>query len=130
MILCNFDRGYPEEQFYKNYFEFGPVVQEEITFERFHIWSSGSHPVQWRRTIYAIYVKSSVRDNSVILFCIWTSGSGGDVVEINSYLELWQSLRSEEGYHLCNFGRRYPEEQFCEISLNLDQSFRRSCQLK
>ena len=31
---------------------------------------------------------------------------------------------------MCNFGRRYPEEQFCEISLNLDQSFRRSCHLK
>ena len=35
LCLCNFGRGYPEEQFYKNYFEFGPVVQEEITFERF-----------------------------------------------------------------------------------------------
>ena len=31
---------------------------------------------------------------------------------------------------LFGFGRRYPEEQFCEISLNLDQSFRRSCHLK
>ena len=77
--LCNFGRVYPEEQFYKNYFEFGPVVQEEIAFERFLIRSSGSHPVQWRRTIYAIFVKSSVRNNSVNLFCIWTSGSG-DVV--------------------------------------------------
>ena len=80
LCLCNFGRGYPEEQFYKNYFEFGPVVQEEITLERFLILSSGSHPVQWSRTIYAIFVKSSVRNNSVNLFCIWTSGSGGDVV--------------------------------------------------
>ena len=73
LYLCNFSRGYPEEQFYKNYFEFGPVVQEEITFERFLIWSSGSHPVQWSRTIYAFCVKSSVRNISVNLFCIWTS---------------------------------------------------------
>ena len=32
LFLCNFGRGYPEEQLYKNYFEFGLVVQEEITF--------------------------------------------------------------------------------------------------
>ena len=48
LCLCNFGGGYPEEQFCKNYFEFGPVVQEEKTFERFLIWSSCSHPVQWR----------------------------------------------------------------------------------
>ena len=64
----------------KKYFEFRPVVQEEITFKRCLTWSSGSHPVQWSRTIYAIFVKSSVRNNSVNLFCIWTSGSGGDVI--------------------------------------------------
>ena len=69
------------EGIYRNYFEFTHMVQEEITFERFLIWSSGSHPVQWSRTIYAIFVKSSVRNNSVNLFCIWTSGSGGDVVK-------------------------------------------------
>ena len=78
LCLCNFGRGYPEEKFYKNYFEFGHVAQE-ITFERFLIWSSGSHPVQWSKTMYAIFVKSIVRNNSVYLFCIWTSGSG-DVV--------------------------------------------------
>ena len=32
--------------------------------------------------------------------------------------------------HLCNFGRGYREEQFCEIILNLDQWFRRRCHLK
>ena len=31
--------------------------------------------------------------------------------------------------HLCNFGRRHHEEQFCEI-FNLDQWFRRQCHLK
>ena len=46
-----------------------------------------------------------------------------------SYLELWQPFCSAERNHLCNFGRRYYEEQSCEIILNLDQGFRR-CFLK
>ena len=47
----------------------------------FLIWSSGSHPVQWSRTIYAIFVKDIMRNTSVKLFWIWTSGSGGDVIQ-------------------------------------------------
>ena len=31
--------------------------------------------------------------------------------------------------HLCNFGRGYHEEPFCEIIMNLDEWFRR-CRLK
>ena len=46
-----------------------------------------------------------------------------------SYLELWQPLSLARQNLLCNFGRRH-EEQFCEIILNLDQWFRRSCILK
>ena len=42
-----------------------------------------------------------------------------------SYLELWLPFCSAERNHLCNFGRGYQEEQFCEIILNLDQWFRR-----
>ena len=41
-----------------------------------------------------------------------------------SYLELWQPFCSEERNHLCNFGKGYHEEKFCEILLNLDQWFR------
>ena len=41
-----------------------------------------------------------------------------------AYLELWQSFCSAKLNHLCNFGRAYTEEQFCEINLNLDQWFR------
>ena len=29
------------EELMRNYFEFGPVVQEEMSFKRFLIWSSG-----------------------------------------------------------------------------------------
>ena len=35
-----------------------------------------------------------------------------------------------EGNHLCNLGRRYHDEQFYEIILNLDQWFRRRDRLK
>ena len=47
-----------------------------------------------------------------------------------SYLELWQHFCSAERNYLCNFGRRYYEEQFCEIILNLGQWFRRRCCVK
>ena len=50
-----------------NYFEFGPVVQEEMPFK--------------------------------------------DIF----YLELWWPFCSAEQNHLCNFGRRFQEEQFFEI---------------
>ena len=41
-----------------------------------------------------------------------------------SYLELLCPFCSAEQNHLCNFGRWYYEEQFCEIILNLDPWFR------
>ena len=44
-----------------------------------------------------------------------------------SYLELWQQFCSTEWNHLYNFGRRYYEEQFCKIILNLGPWFRRCC---
>ena len=46
-----------------------------------------------------------------------------------SYLELWWPFCPAECNHLCNFGRGYQEEQFCEIFLNLDHWFSR-CSLK
>ena len=46
-----------------------------------------------------------------------------------SYLELWQPLCSAKRNHLCNFGKGYQEEPFCEIILNLGQWLRR-CLLK
>ena len=38
-----------------------------------------------------------------------------------SSLELWQPLCSVDWSHLCNLGRIYHEERFCEIILNLDK---------
>ena len=34
------------------------------------------------------------------------------------------------GVYLCNFGKEYYQEQFCEIILNLGQWFRSRCCLK
>ena len=62
-----------------NYFEFGPVVQEEMSFERILIWSSCGPPVQWRRTISAILKEGIMGNIHVKLYDTWTSGSG-DVV--------------------------------------------------
>ena len=39
-----------------------------------------------------------------------------------SYLDIWQPFCSAVRNHLCNFGREYQEEQFCEINLNLGPS--------
>ena len=61
-------------------FEFGSVVQEEMSFKRFLIWSSGDPPVQWSGTIYAILKKGIMVNIHVKLYEIRTSGSGGDVV--------------------------------------------------
>ena len=47
-----------------------------------------------------------------------------------SYLELWWPFCSVKANHLCKFNRGYPEEQFCEIILNLDLWFRMRCRLK
>ena len=70
-----------------------------------------------------------MRNNSVKLFWIWTRGSGGNVLERHFFLEFWQPLCLVEQNHLCKFGRRHHEEQFCEIILNLEQWFRK-CGLK
>ena len=52
--FCNIGRGYYEEQFCDFFSKFWSVVQE-MSFIRFLIWSSGSPPVQWSGTIYAIF---------------------------------------------------------------------------
>ena len=54
---------------------------KEISFKRFLIWSSGDPPVCWSGTIYAI-LKDGIMENIHIhvIYEIWTSGSGGDVV--------------------------------------------------
>ena len=45
------------------------------------------------------------------------------------YLELCQPCCSAERNHLCNFGREWCEEHFCEI-MDFGQWFRMRCRLK
>ena len=47
-----------------------------------------------------------------------------------SYLELWQPFCSVDWNHLCNIGRRHHEEKSYVINLNLNQWFRRKWGLK
>ena len=51
-----------------------------MSLKRFLIWSSGSPPVQWSGTIYAILKEGIMGKIHVKLYEIRTSGSGGDVV--------------------------------------------------
>ena len=54
------------------------------------------------------------------LYEIWTSDSVVQRELLSRALVVWN--------HLCNFGRRYHEEQPCEIIMNFDNLFRRkSC---
>ena len=78
--LCNFDRGYQEEQIC------GIIINLNQLFRRCHlkvfflIWSSGSPPVQWSGTICAIFKESIMRNIHVKLYEAWTSDLGGDFV--------------------------------------------------
>ena len=64
----------------RSYLKFGPVVQEEISFNKILIWSSGGLQFRWSGTIYVILKEGIIGNIRVKLFEIWTSGSGGDVV--------------------------------------------------
>ena len=55
--------------------EFGPVVQKMSFKDILLIFSSGSPFVQRTGTICVILVEGIMRDDSVKLFWIWTSGS-------------------------------------------------------
>ena len=64
-----------EEQFCENNIEFGSVVQEKMSFERFLIWSSGSPLVWWSRTICAILKEGIMGNIHVKIYEILTRGS-------------------------------------------------------
>ena len=73
-----FGRSHHEEQFFVN------MLNLDQWFRRFRLkiclnWISGGPFVQRSRTICTIMVGGIMSNNSVKLFLIWTSGSGGDV---------------------------------------------------
>ena len=63
-----------------NYSEFKPAVQKEMSLKYISYLELWQPLVQWSGTICAILVEGIMGNNSVKLFCIWTSGSAGDVV--------------------------------------------------
>ena len=71
-----------------------------------------------------------MRNNAVKLFSILTSGSGGNSVKRHFLSRALAAFCSTEQNNLCNFGRGYYEEQFCEINLNLGKWFGWRCRLK
>ena len=128
--LCNFGRGYQEKPILYNHFEFAPVVQEEMSFKRFLIWSSGSPPVPWSRTICAILKEGVMGNIHVKLYEVWTSGLGRDVVKRYFLSGALAAPLFSGAEPFVQLSRGYYEEQFCEIILNLDKWFRRRCLLK
>ena len=52
----------------------GSVVQEEMTFKRFLIWTSGRPPAWWSGTIFAILKEGTMGNIHVKLYEVWISG--------------------------------------------------------
>ena len=65
------------------------MVQEEISFKDISYLELWWPFVQWSRTICAILVEGIMRNDSVNLFGIWASGSGG-MVRFKRFL-IWSS---------------------------------------
>ena len=68
-FLINFVRGQHEDHFLDFFFDFGPLVQEDVSFEdisylHLELW----RPFCSKETISAILVKDIMRNNSVKLF--------------------------------------------------------------
>ena len=76
--LCNFGRGSYEEQFCEIILSLSQWFRR-CRLKKKPFWSSGSPPVRWRGTIYAILKEGIIGNIYVKLSKIWTSGSG-DVV--------------------------------------------------
>ena len=121
-------------------------IMRNNTVKLFWIWTSGSGEDVFLRifssralvsplicrvgTICAILVEDIMRNKLLKLLWIWTSFSEEDIIKHISYLELSQPLCLAEHNQLCIFGRGNHEEQFFEITFNLDQWLRRRCHLK
>ena len=66
--LCNFGRGYQEEQFSEIILNLDHCFRRRCVLKIFLIWSSGIPYVQPSGTICAILVEGIIRNNSVKLF--------------------------------------------------------------
>ena len=66
--LCNYDRGYYEEQFCEIILNLDQWFRRKCPLKIFLIWISGSPSVHGSGIIYAIMIEGIMRNNSVKLF--------------------------------------------------------------
>ena len=79
-----------------------------MSFKICLICSSGSPPVRWSRTIYAILIEGIMRFIHVKLYEIWTCGLGGVVVSRKS---LRTAGRTLDGHRPITIGHLEPSAQ-------------------
>ena len=77
--LCNFGKRHYEEKSCEIIFNLDQRFMRKWRLKVFLIWSSGSPPIQWIKTIYVI-LKKGITGNIHVKLCeIWTSGTAEDV---------------------------------------------------
>ena len=127
--LCNFGRGFYEEQFcgiilnldqwfkrcHLKIFVYQELWQPFCSAEWNHLCNFGRRHHEEEFCEIILNLDQWFKRSPLNVFLIWSSG--GRFVQPNIPLN-----------HLCNFGRGHYVEQFCEIILNLGQWFR--CCLK
>ena len=86
------------------------MVQEEVSFKRFLIWSSGGPPVQWSETICAIWKEGIMGNIHMNLYESWTSGSGV-VQEVMLFKENVYGRQADEGHRPITIAHLEPSAQ-------------------
>ena len=124
--LCHFGRGHNEEHFCENIFNLNQWFRRRRNLKTLFILSCCDPCIKPSKIVCAILVEAITRNICELLLKKFI-GSGGNVIKRHFLSRALAALCSDEWNHLCNFGRRHREEQFCEIIMNLDQWFRR-CQ--
>ena len=77
--VCNFGRGHYKKHLCEIIFEIFQWFRRRYLLNTFLIYTYGGHFVQWGGIICAILVEDIMRNISLKLFLIWTSGSGDAV---------------------------------------------------
>ena len=118
MTFVEFWQDVSRETILLNYNEFGPVLQEmsfkDISY--LELWQLlSSMELNHLRDVVRVQHEERFNLNQWFWRCTFK-----DI----SYLGLWLPVCSADRMLLYHFGKRYHEEQFCEISLNKGQRFR------
>ena len=102
-------------------FEFGPAVQEEMSFKAISYLALWRPILQRSGTICAILEEGIMQEKQVCEIILNLGQWFRRRCHLkNSYLELWQPLCSLERNTLCTFGRGHYEKPSFKIISNLD----------